>query len=176
MDATHESCNRELELMASAAPLRCAVIGSGHWGPNLARNFKASPDWDLAGIVDMDRDRAVKLAAGLGNVPVCESNDELLDTVNVDAVAIATRAHTHHGIALTALRALLRAMDSEMHVEHGPGRAVNGVIRRQADTSAAKLDLGFIAETGLEDGLRELVDWWRPLRGEIAATRVGGVR
>jgi UDP-glucose 4-epimerase len=77
---------------------------------------------------------------------------------------------------LELAEALLRAMDSGLQVEHGPDRAVNGVIRRQADISAATLDLGFIAETGLEDGLRELVDWWRPLRGEIAATRVGGVR
>jgi UDP-glucose 4-epimerase len=77
---------------------------------------------------------------------------------------------------LELAEALLSAMDSGLKVEHGPDRAVNGVIRRQADTSAARLDLGFIAETGLVDGLRELVDWWRPLRDEIAATRVGGVR
>jgi UDP-glucose 4-epimerase len=67
-------------------------------------------------------------------------------------------------------------MDSFLAVEHGPDRAVNGVVRRLADTSAAARDLGFTAETGLEEGLRELVSWWRPLRGEIAAARVGGVR
>lgn len=72
--------------------------------------------------------------------------------------------------------ALLRAMDSDLHVEHGPERAVNGVVRRQADTAAAWRDLGFRAETGLEEGLRELVDWWRPLRAEIADARVGGAR
>ena len=33
--------------------------------------------------------------------------------------------------------ALLRAMDSDLGVEHGPDRAVNGVVRRLADTSAA---------------------------------------
>ncbi|BCW68790.1 NAD-dependent epimerase [Arthrobacter sp. NicSoilB4] len=75
---------------------------------------------------------------------------------------------------LELARALLRAMDSELPVEHGPERAVNGVVRRQADTTAARRDLGFIAETGLEEGLRELVDWWRPLRAEIADARVGG--
>ncbi|MDR6504455.1 Gfo/Idh/MocA family oxidoreductase [Arthrobacter oryzae] len=105
MDASQESYRRDLDLLASAAPLRAAVIGAGYWGPNLARNFKASPDWKLSAIVDMDRDRAAKLAAANGGVPVCESVDELLDTVDVDAVAIATPAHTHHGIALTALRA-----------------------------------------------------------------------
>ena len=68
-------------------------------------------------------------------------------------------------------QALLRAMDSDLSVEHGPDRAVNGVVRRLADTSAARADLGFESRVGLEDGLRELVTWWRPQREEIAAGR-----
>ncbi|UAJ78981.1 NAD-dependent epimerase/dehydratase family protein [Leifsonia sp. ZF2019] len=67
--------------------------------------------------------------------------------------------------------ALLAAMDSDLPVEHGPERAVNGVTRRLADTTAAARDLGFTAEVPLEQGLRDLVDWWRPLRDEIAAGR-----
>jgi UDP-glucose 4-epimerase len=67
---------------------------------------------------------------------------------------------------------LLRVMGSDLPVEHGPDRAVNGVVRRLADTSAAERDLGFTAEVGLEEGLRALVEWWRPLREEIAAGRV----
>jgi UDP-glucose 4-epimerase len=67
--------------------------------------------------------------------------------------------------------ALLRAMGSDLDVEHGPERAVNGVVRRLADVSAAERDLGFHAEIGLEEGLRELVEWWLPLREEIAAGR-----
>jgi UDP-glucose 4-epimerase len=67
--------------------------------------------------------------------------------------------------------ALLVAMDSDLSVEHGPERAVNGVTRRLADISAAREDLGFVAEVQLEDGLRELVEWWQPLREEIAAGR-----
>jgi UDP-glucose 4-epimerase len=66
-------------------------------------------------------------------------------------------------------------MDSDLGVEHGPERAVNGVTRRLADTSAAAHDLGFTAEIGLEDGLRSLVEWWRPLREEIAASRTVAV-
>lgn len=72
---------------------------------------------------------------------------------------------------LELAQALLRAMDSDLFVEHGPDRAVNGVVRRLADTSAAARDLGFHTEVGLEEGLRELVTWWTPLRAEIAATR-----
>jgi UDP-glucose 4-epimerase len=72
---------------------------------------------------------------------------------------------------LELAQALLRAMDSDLPVEHGPERAVNGVVRRLADTTAADRDLGFRARIGLEDGLRSLVEWWRPLREEIAAGR-----
>ncbi|MGF4042264.1 NAD-dependent epimerase/dehydratase family protein [Paenarthrobacter nitroguajacolicus] len=66
---------------------------------------------------------------------------------------------------------LLKVMASPLHLEHGPERAVNGVARRLADVTAAREDLGFEAAVDLEDGLRSLVSWWRPLRAEIAAAR-----
>ncbi|WP_153503494.1 NAD-dependent epimerase/dehydratase family protein [Cumulibacter manganitolerans] len=72
---------------------------------------------------------------------------------------------------LELAQTLLKAMGSDLGVEHGPERAVNGVVRRLADTTAARRDLGFEATIGLEEGLRQLVDWWRPLREEIAAGR-----
>ena len=61
--------------------------------------------------------------------------------------------------------ALLHAMDADgLDVEHGPERAVNGVTRRLADVSAAEQKLGFRAEIGLDQGLRDLVEWWRAQR------------
>ncbi|HPT94710.1 MAG TPA: NAD-dependent epimerase/dehydratase family protein [Microbacteriaceae bacterium] len=74
---------------------------------------------------------------------------------------------------LELAQALLRAMDSDLAVEHGPERAVNGVVRRLADTTAARSDLGFEAQVGLEDGLRALVEWWQPQREEIRSGRTG---
>ena len=62
---------------------------------------------------------------------------------------------------LDLAKALLRAMDSDLDVQFGPERPVNGVTRRLADTSLAARDLGFTAEVELEDGLRRLVAWWR---------------
>ncbi|MEV7648999.1 NAD-dependent epimerase/dehydratase family protein [Arthrobacter sp. NPDC089319] len=67
--------------------------------------------------------------------------------------------------------ALLDAMDSSLTIEHGPERAVNGVVRRLADTSAAARDLAFNAQVPLDEGLRRLVAWWEPLRDEVAAGR-----
>ena len=66
--------------------------------------------------------------------------------------------------------ALLEAMNSDLGVEHGPARPVNGVTRRLASTEAAAHDLGFTARVGLTDGLRRLVDWWRAERASEAAT------
>jgi len=67
--------------------------------------------------------------------------------------------------------ALLRVMGSDLAIEYGPERAVNRVPRRLADTAAAKRELGFEAEIGLEEGLEMLVEWWRASRnGASSAT------
>lgn len=85
--------------------LRIAVIGAGYWGPNLARNFRSSPDWELAAICDLDRDRAQQVADAVGGVPVSTSLDEVLTDPSIDAVAVATPARTHHAIVQAALQA-----------------------------------------------------------------------
>ncbi|MEZ0108692.1 UDP-glucose 4-epimerase [Catenulispora sp. EB89] len=58
-------------------------------------------------------------------------------------------------------KTLLEVMGSDLPVEYGPPRAVNGVTRRLADTSRAEARLGFKAEMGLREGLADLVEWWR---------------
>jgi predicted dehydrogenase len=85
--------------------LNVAVIGAGYWGPNLARNLRTSPDWNLRAICDLDIERAQRVADGIGGAPVTSSLDEVLDDPEVDAIAIATPARTHHPIALAALKA-----------------------------------------------------------------------
>jgi UDP-glucose 4-epimerase len=63
--------------------------------------------------------------------------------------------------------ALLRVMGSDLSIEHGPDRAVNGVTRRLANTAAARDVLGFSAEIDIEEGLEQLVDWWRDNRAAV---------
>lgn len=65
---------------------------------------------------------------------------------------------------LELAQGLLKVMGSDLDVEHGPARAVNGVTRRLADTRLATERLGFTAEVGLEEGLTRLVEWWRAER------------
>ncbi|MGY4858323.1 Gfo/Idh/MocA family protein [Cryobacterium sp. AP23] len=85
--------------------LRAAVIGAGYWGPNLARNFRASNRWELAAICDLDRVRATRLADQGGNPRVETDLAAVLAADDIDAVAIATPAGTHHRIAMAALAA-----------------------------------------------------------------------
>ncbi|MEV7649000.1 Gfo/Idh/MocA family oxidoreductase [Arthrobacter sp. NPDC089319] len=91
--------------MSTLHPLKVAVIGAGYWGPNLARNFANSPDWRLMAICDQDGSRAQQLADRTAAVAVTESVDELLASHDIDAVAIATPAQTHHDIAMRAIAA-----------------------------------------------------------------------
>jgi Nucleoside-diphosphate-sugar epimerases len=69
---------------------------------------------------------------------------------------------------LELARALLRVTGSTLDVEHGPGRTVNAVRRRLADTRNASRELGFDAIVGLDEGLRRLVEWRQGQR-EVAS-------
>jgi len=58
-------------------------------------------------------------------------------------------------------RTLLAVMGSTLRPQHAEARKVNPVSRRLASIEAASKALGFRASVGLEDGLRDLVAWWR---------------
>ena len=85
--------------------LNVVVVGAGYWGPNLARNFRAGSDWNLAAICDLDLERATRVADGVGGVPVVSELGDVLRDPRVDAIAVATPARTHHAIAMAALDA-----------------------------------------------------------------------
>lgn len=64
--------------------------------------------------------------------------------------------------SLRELAAMLsRVMGCGLEAEYQPARKVNNVTRRLADISKAEQLLGFKAGISLEDGLRDLVAWWR---------------
>jgi predicted dehydrogenase len=86
-------------------PVSCAVIGAGYWGPNLVRNLSQHPLTRLRWVIDRDAARARALAS---RVPDARWSTRLSDALNdpdIDAVAIATPAATHHELATTCLEA-----------------------------------------------------------------------
>jgi UDP-glucose 4-epimerase len=73
----------------------------------------------------------------------------------------------------TSLAQLAAALASVMGqgqliTEFAPERSVNPVPRRLGSTTKAERLLGFRAGVPLEQGLRELVEWWRAERGSFA--------
>jgi predicted dehydrogenase len=89
--------------------LGIAVVGVGYWGPNLIRNFSRAEGWDLQWVCDLDRERAARALGKRSTVLVTASLDDVLADPGVDAVAVATPAHTHAEIAI-------RALDAGKHV------------------------------------------------------------
>lgn len=85
--------------------LGVAVVGAGYWGPNLVRNFMGSSAFDLRWLCDLDVERARAVIGRYSTVQTTDSLDTVLADPSVDAVAIATPAATHVGIAMAALRA-----------------------------------------------------------------------
>jgi predicted dehydrogenase len=85
--------------------LKIAVIGAGYWGPNLVRNFRSNPHWDLVAVCDLDESRARRVIGPRSTIEVETSLDRLLARDDIDAVAIATPARTHSVIAHRALAA-----------------------------------------------------------------------
>ncbi|MGX7678022.1 Gfo/Idh/MocA family protein [Jatrophihabitans sp. DSM 45814] len=111
-----------------------AVIGAGYWGPNLVRNFRGSPDWDLVAVCDLDEAKARKVIGSRSTVEVEPSLERLLARDDIEAVAIATPARTHSPIALAALAA-------GKHVLVEKPLADSHEVGQQMVTAAAERDL-----------------------------------
>jgi predicted dehydrogenase len=85
--------------------LRIAVIGAGHWGPNLIRNFHNHQTSKVAWVVDRDPARLELTRGRFPDVRTAAGPATALDDPTVDAVVVATPTVTHHQLAAAALRA-----------------------------------------------------------------------
>jgi predicted dehydrogenase len=91
--------------MPIAAPIRIAVVGAGHWGPNLIRNFDNRPASVVRAVCDRDRARLDQVAARFPHIPVTDRFDLVLADADIDAVVIATPTNSHFALCKAALTA-----------------------------------------------------------------------
>jgi UDP-glucose 4-epimerase len=78
-------------------------------------------------------------------------------SITDDVLNIASGTET----SLTELATVLgRVMGVDLPPEYGPARKATPVWRRLADVKKADGQIGFRAKVSLEDGLRQLVQWW----------------
>jgi len=87
------------------ATIRTAVIGAGHWGPNLIRNFDNPPASSVVLVAERDSNRAAQVRARFPHIEVTDATDAVVVDPRVDAVVVATPTSTHYSIVKAALRA-----------------------------------------------------------------------
>lgn len=83
--------------------VRVAVVGAGHWGPNLVRNFHTQQTSEVRWVIDRDAARLAQVRARYPDVRAAEQVEQVLDDGEVDAVVIATPTSTHYRLAKAAL-------------------------------------------------------------------------
>lgn len=83
--------------------VRVGVIGAGHWGPHLIRNFDNKRTSIVAWVADRDARRLAEVRARFPDVQVTADADDVLNDDAVDAVVIATPSSTHYPLAKAAL-------------------------------------------------------------------------
>lgn len=83
--------------------IRVGVAGAGYWGPNLVRNFKELKDADVLMCCDLRDERLNFIQQRYPSIEVTKDFDKMLDNKNIDAISIATPAHTHYELAKRAL-------------------------------------------------------------------------
>ncbi|MGI8737892.1 MAG: Gfo/Idh/MocA family protein [Candidatus Eremiobacter antarcticus] len=81
-----------------------AVVGFGYWGPHLVRNILLCEGAGVAWISDQDDARLQEAGRRFPGIRATPSLEEVLCDPGVDVVAIATPVHSHHALALKALR------------------------------------------------------------------------
>jgi predicted dehydrogenase len=85
--------------------LNVAVIGCGYWGPNLIRNFHSLGNAEMMIVCDQDEGRLAHLKSLYPKISVTQDLDDVLNSSDIHAVAIATPVKTHHMLASKCLQA-----------------------------------------------------------------------
>src|SRR6516164_9015537 len=91
--------------MSTSNEITVAVVGAGHWGPNLIRNFDNPPASTVRTVVDKDAGRLEQVRARFPHVNVTDKVEAVWADPAVQAVVIATPTSTHYPLVKAALGA-----------------------------------------------------------------------
>ena len=144
------------------------VIGVGHWGPNLIRNFSTGHRSEVRWVVDRDASRLALVNERFPAIRTATNPDTLWNDPDLDAVVVATPTTTHADLVE---RALTRASTSW-------SRSRSRTMSRERLSSRAALRQG----PGLDGRARVPLQRWhsgsqahhRPWRSRLPVPRLHG--
>ena len=99
--------SRKLKSSARKSPsslVRVGVIGYGYWGPNVVRNLQNLENCRLATICDQNSDALQRAKRAYPSVEVTTDFSGLLNSPQIDAIAVVTPVWTHFDLAKAALQ------------------------------------------------------------------------
>ena len=82
-----------------------AVVGAGHWGPHLIRNFHDHLGSEVLWVIDRDDRRLKAIGQRFRDVALSQDLGDVLEDDRVDAVVVATPTTTHHRLVKECLEA-----------------------------------------------------------------------
>jgi len=83
--------------------IKVGVIGCGYWGPNLIRNFHQNDRSEMVMAVDLNEERLKYIESLYPHIKTTTNYRDIIDNLEIDAVAIATPVNTHKEFAIKAM-------------------------------------------------------------------------
>jgi len=80
------------------------VIGYGYWGPNIVRNFNSLDGSKVVSVCDLNEKALKKAQKNFPQIQLTTQSEKLIDSPEVDVVAIVTPVFTHFELARRALK------------------------------------------------------------------------
>ncbi|MFH1905628.1 MAG: Gfo/Idh/MocA family oxidoreductase [bacterium] len=121
--------------------LSVGVIGLGHWGPNVVRNFARHPRVRLISVCDISKSAFHRVSDLLPEA--CQFTTEasrLINNPDIDAVVIVTPASTHYNLIRESLIAKKHVLgEKPLALDIGQGQN----LCKLAEQSKLKLMVGF---------------------------------
>ena len=84
--------------------LRMGVVGYGYWGPNIVRNLRSLEGCQVVGVCDQSPAAMRRIKQAHPDLNVTTNCSDLLESKEIDAVAVVTPVCTHFDLAKAALQ------------------------------------------------------------------------
>jgi predicted dehydrogenase len=83
--------------------LAIGVIGYGYWGPNIVRNFNNASGASVVSVCDLEQCSLYKVKKNYAGMQITRDCNDIINSSDIDAVAIITPVSTHYDLAKKAL-------------------------------------------------------------------------